>query len=507
MKVAIVASEVAPFSKTGGLADVIGALPGALQRLGAEVFVITPFYRCVGENAERLGLELHQESEKVSVPVGDTEHAASIMRSALPDSQTPVYFLDNAEYYDRPGLYSNPQDGSELEDNSERFLFLSRCALELCLQLGIEPDVFHCHDWQTGLLPIYLKTLYRERLPDSASVFTVHNIEYQGIFWHWDMRLTNLDWALLNWRMLEYYGNLSFLKAGLVGGDVLTTVSKRYAEEIQAEKYGAGMEGVMRERAKDLFGIVNGVDYTVWNAETDPQIPTNYSEADLSGKATCKDQLQQRFGLERRADVPLIGMISRLVGQKGFDLLAAVVPELMKEDVQLVVLGTGDPAYHEFLQDLRSRYPDKVGALLGFSELTAHWIEAGGDMFLMPSRYEPCGLNQLYSLRYGTVPIVRSTGGLADTITDYEEAGSGGEANGFAFEDYGKEALLDAVRRALRLYKDREAWRSLMRTGMRQDWSWDRSAREYCNAYRRAVERAGQRFIDPQDNRIRDTGT
>jgi len=505
MKVAIVASEVTPFSKTGGLADVIGALPGALQKLGMEVFVITPFYRCVGENAERLGLELHRESKKVSVPVGDSQHTASIVRGNLPDSQIPVYFLDNAEYYDRAGLYGDPRNGSEHEDNSERFLFLSRCALELCMEPAMQPQVFHCHDWQTGLLPIYLKTLYRDRLPNCASVFTTHNIEYQGIFWHWDMRLTGLDWSLFNWRMLEYYGNLSFLKAGLVGGDVLTTVSKRYAEEIQTPQYGAGMEGVMRERAKDLYGIVNGVDYKVWNAEVDPQIPANYSADDLSGKATCKDQLQQRFGLERRADVPLIGMISRLAGQKGFDLLAAAIPELMEEDIQFAILGTGEAKYQNFVRELRSCHPEKVGALLGFSESMAHWIEAGSDMFLMPSRYEPCGLNQLYSLRYGTVPIVRATGGLADTIVDYDKAGEDAEANGFAFEDYGKDALLDAVRRALRLYKDRDSWRNVMLTGMRQDWSWDRSARGYCEAYQRAVERAGQRTIGPQDNRIRDT--
>jgi len=496
MKVVLVASEVAPFSKTGGLADVTGSLPRALHKLGIDALVITPFYRCVRDNVERLGLELHREGAEIRVPMGDWESGGAILRSELPDSAVPVYLLDSPGYYDRVGLYNRPQDGSEHEDNSERFIFLCRGALELCLELGIAPDVFHCHDWQTGPLPVYLKTLYRDRLPDTASLFTVHNIEYQGIFWHGDMKLTGLDSALFNWRMLEYYGNLSFLKAGLVGGDVLTTVSKKYAEEIQTDEYGAGLEGVVRERADDLFGIVNGVDYGVWNPETDQAIPVNYSQDDLCGKAACKQALQEEFGLPQRDDVPLVGMISRLVGQKGFDLLATAMPELMTKEIQFAILGTGEARYHEFLSGLRAKYPDKVGVMLSFSEQAAHRVEAGSDMFLMPSRYEPCGLNQLYSLKYGTVPIVRATGGLADTVIDYGQSkGSNREANGFVFERYAKGALLDAVNRALKLYANSEEWHKLRLAGMPQDWSWDRSAREYCEAYKRACERSRERFV------------
>ena len=491
MQIALIASEVAPFSKTGGLGDVVGALPKALADLGHDLIVFSPCYRLVRENSARLGLSLEQwAGGPVSVPVGDSELPAGIVGSNLPGSHVRVCFLENDRYYDRDGLYSDPKGGADFQDNSERFVFLSRGALVACAALGLQPDVFHCHDWQTGLVPVYLNALYRGQFPRSASAFTVHNVAYQGIFWHWDMRLTGLDWELFNWRMLEYYGDLCFLKAGLVGADVLTTVSKKYAEEIQTDESGAGMQGVLRERSTDLFGIVNGVDYTEWNPETDPWIASNFSAEDPSGKEQCKESLQAEFNLAQEPSVPLIGLIGRLSDQKGFDLFVQAVVELAGRDVQFVVLGVGEPRYHGLLSDLAAQFPKKVGLRLDFSEETAHHVEAGSDMFLMPSRYEPCGLNQLYSLKYGTVPIVRATGGLADTVVDYsEEDNAPGKATGFVFQEYSSAALLAAVNRALRLYEDREKWRQLMLTGMEQDWSWTRSAAEYVEVYEKAAQK------------------
>ena len=491
MKIAMVASEVAPFSKTGGLGDVIGALPPELSRLGESVVVISPLYSMVRENAGERGPELMEcPVAPLRVPVGDFEVEARLFESRLPGSEVKAYFLENDHYYDRPGLYTNPEDGGDYQDNSERFIFLCRGALEACKALGMEPDVFHCHDWQTGLLPIYLRYLYKEDLPGTASVFTIHNLAYQGLFWHWDMKLAGLPWELFNWRMLEYYGNLSFLKGGLVGAHVLTTVSQRYAEEIQTEEYGMGMEGVLRQRSNDLFGVVNGVDYNVWNPATDKLIVRNYSPEDQSGKQECKRALQEAFKLPVDDHAPLVGMIGRLADQKGFDLVAEALDELMERDLQLVILGTGQPSYHDLLADMASRFPDRIGVFLGFDDAVAHQIEAGSDMFLMPSRFEPCGLNQLYSLKYGTVPIVRETGGLADTVTDYnEETEKAATATGFSFKGDGKDVLVAAVDRALTVYRSNpETWQKLLSRGMQQDWSWVRSARTYRELYRKAVQ-------------------
>jgi len=491
MDIVVVASEVAPFSKTGGLGDVIGALPQELSRLGEHVVVISPLYSVVRENARAHGLELEQCSvAPLHVPIGDFEVEARLFESRLPGSDVKVYFLDNDNYCARPGLYTNPENGGDYEDNNERFIFLCRGSLEACKALGMQPDVFHCHDWQTGLVPMYLRHLYRDDFPRAGSVFTIHNLAYQGLFWHWDMKLTGLPWELFNWRALEYYGKLSFLKAGLVGADVLTTVSRRYAEEIQTPEYGLGMEGVLRQRSNDLFGVVNGVDYNVWDPATDKLIARNYTPEDLSGKQKCKRALQEEFKLPADARTPLVGMIGRLVDQKGFDFVAEALEELVERGLQLVVLGTGQPHYHGLLRNMASRFPDNIGVFLGFQDSAAHRVEAGSDMLLMPSRFEPCGLNQLYSLKYGTVPIVRETGGLADTVTDYRE-GSEEAATGFSFQGEGKAALLEALDRALDLYRnDPDGWREIMLRGMEQDWSWGQSARRYRELYERAVQAA-----------------
>jgi len=487
MNIAMVTPEVVPFSKTGGLGDVVGALPHALEKLGHDVVVFSPLYSMVRSSAEQLGIALEESpAGTISVQVGDFEVKGRVMQASMPGTQATAYFLENDAYYDRPGLYVSPADGTDYQDNSERFIFFCRGVLEACKAMGLVPDVFHCHDWQTGLIPVYLKHLYQDDFPRSASVFTVHNVAYQGLFWHWDMKLTGLPWELFNWRMLEYYGNLSFLKAGLVGADKLTTVSKKYAEEIQTEKYGLGLEGVFRDRVDDLTGIVNGVDYTVWSPESDPALPANYSAEDLSGKAACKKALQEAFNLPQEADVPVMGMIGRLVNQKGLDLLTEALPNLMDEPLQLVVLGTGERLYHDLLEQATGRYPDKVGARLDFDESLAHLIEAGSDLFLMPSRFEPCGLNQLYSMKYGTVVVVSETGGLADTVSDYgPEDGPGAQGStGFVFPPDDVKGMTTAIKRALRLYREgSEKWRALMLRGMSQDWSWERSARQYVEVY------------------------
>ncbi|MHC4480110.1 MAG: glycogen synthase GlgA [Planctomycetota bacterium] len=501
MQVLMVASEVAPFSKEGGLADVLGALPAAVARLGHDVAVVSPLYRGVRQRAAEVGSPLKPvDGGAFTVAIGDAGVPAAVWQSATPDGEVTLYFLENDRYYDRDGYYTRPSDNAEYQDNSERFIFLSRGALEMCKVLGLAPQIIHCHDWPTGLVPIYVRHVYDEDLSEVATVFTIHNIAYQGLFWHWDMKLAGLPWSLFTWKMLEYYGNLSFLKGGLVGADALTTVSKTYSREIQTEEHGRGMHGVLQERAPDLYGIVNGIDNDVWNPATDSRIPANYSAEDLSGKARCKEVLQERFGLPTRPEVPLIGMVCRLVDQKGLDLLREALPGLLEGDIQFVVLGRGDPEHHGFLSRMQSARPDAFGVLLAYSDEVAHLVEAGSDMFLMPSRFEPCGLNQLYSLAYGTVPVVRETGGLADTVTDYsDERLRSGIATGFTFGPYEARALAEALGRALGVYADGDRWRCLMLNGMAQDWSWERSAREYVEVYQEALRKvSGQLHAERQ---------
>ena len=491
MRIVMVASEVAPFSKEGGLADVLGALPVALSALGHDVCVISPLYRGVRRRADEIGLPLQPvRTGDFSVPIGEMDVPAAAWRSRLPKGSVEVLFLENDHYYDRDGYYTDAANHADYQDNSERFIFLSRGALELCMALELRPDVVHTHDWHTGLVSVYIKHVYPRYFADTATVFTIHNLAYQGIFWHWDMKLAGLPWHLFNWKMLEYYGNLSFLKAGLVGADILTTVSKGYSREIQTERYGCGMHGILQERSADLRGIVNGIEVETWNPATDPHLPANYDASDMSGKAECRRALCARFGLDGDAGAPVVGMISRLVEQKGLDLLERALPSLLDGRMQFAVLGMGKPHYHEFLNGVHERHPGLFGVHLEYDEALARLIEAGSDMFLMPSSFEPCGLNQLYSMRYGTVPVVRATGGLADTVTDCSEENlASGEATGFVFADYNADALTDALARALALYGNGDKWRRLMLNGMARDWSWKRSAHEYVEAYEAAVHK------------------
>jgi starch synthase len=490
-------SEVVPFSKTGGLADVLGALPRAMSQLGHRPMVVTPAYRCV----HHAGLPLEKTNRSFTVPIGTRTVTGTYLQSRLPGTDIPVYFVDQPGYYDRPGLYQD--QGYDYPDNCERFVCFCRAAMELIRQLGLHVDVLHCNDWQTGLMPAYLRIEYdRVRgYRDLVSVMTIHNMAYQGQFWHWDMLLTGLDWQYFNWRQLEHWGSLNLLKSGLSFADAITTVSRRYADEIQSAPLGCGLESVLRSRHQDLRGIVNGVDYQVWNPHWDAHLPQPYGlETWESGKAVCKAKLQEEFGLAIAPRTPLIGFVGRLADQKGCDLLEVIMREWAPQvDVQWVILGTGQPHFEQRFAELAREYPHRIATRLSFSEPLAHRIEAGVDLFVMPSRYEPCGLSQLYSLKYGSIPVVRETGGLADTVCDAsEDAIAAGKATGFLFQPYEVDALRKTLQRAIAIYHERPAvWRKLVETGMQQDWSWSASARQYMALYEQLLSRHDEHRIRP----------
>ncbi len=489
MKILHATTEAVPFAKTGGLGDVCGSLPIELARLGHAATVIMPAFRQVHQ------AETPIESTGVSfdIPIGNKMVPGRFLRSHLPGSDVPVYFVEQDAYFDRPELYR--EKGQDYRDNCERFVFFNRAVLEAIRLLDLKTDLIHANDWQTGLLPAYLATEY-QILPtyeSAAVVFTIHNLAFQGNFWHWDMLLTGLDWKYFNWRQMEFFGNLNFMKTGLTFADGLSTVSPRYAKEIQSAPLGCGLEGVLQHRADDLSGIVNGVDYRQWNPATDTDIAAPYdTETVAEGKPVCKRALQRELGLPEDPNTPLVATIGRLTDQKGFDLIAQVIPRWVQEiPVQWVILGTGEAKYHKLLQELAERSPNKVAVRLEFNAPMAHKIEAGADILLMPSRFEPCGLNQLFSLKYGTVPVVRATGGLDDTITSMtHETMAAGTANGFVFREYSPLALSETLRQACDLYcTDRPVWQHLMSVGMHQDWSWQRSARQYVRLFERTLSK------------------
>jgi starch synthase len=490
MQIVFIASEAAPFAKTGGLADVVGALPKALAALGHDVYLILPFYRSV----RACDPKLVETRVAVSVDMPKGPLVGRVVRTDLPGSDVPVFLVQNDELYDREALYG--ASAGDYADNCQRFAFFSRAALLAIDELDLTPDVIHAHDWQTGLVPPLLTVRHAQdpAVARAARVFTVHNLSYQGLFWHWDMPLTGLPWEMFNWQELEFHNKINLLKGGIVFADLITTVSPRYAQEIQTPAFGCGLEEVLKARAADLVGVVNGVDYSVWSPDVDPFIPANYSADDLSGKAACKRQLQLAERLPA-VDVPLVGMVTRLVDQKGLDLLIQVLDEVMALELQLVVLGAGMPAYEKLLTEYALRFPHRLSVHIGFDNELAHRIEAGADLFLMPSQFEPCGLNQLYSLRYGTVPLVHETGGLADTVVNLTgETLAAGRANGFSFAPYLPDALMECLKAALNLYaKSPDIWRRLQVAAMRQDFSWDASARRYVELYALARERAAKR--------------
>lgn len=494
MKILLATSEAVPFAKTGGLADVTSALPAQLARMGHEPVVILPAYRHTrnsGQKIETTGIQLQ-------VPIGNKTVQGSLLKSQLPESTVPVYLVQQDHYFDREELYT--VDGKDYIDNCERFVFFCRAVVDAIRLLDLRTDLLHANDWQTGLIPAYLKTLYSSTAgyEQIATLLTIHNLAYQGKFWHWDMELTGLDWKYFNWQQMEYFGHLNLLKTGIVFSDSINTVSPRYAEEIQSAPLGCGLEGALRHRREVLSGIINGVDYNVWNPATDPYIAAHYDVSNYAeGKAVCKAALQEDLGLPQDERVPLVGFIGRLTSQKGIDLIAGMMKDTLEtSNLQWVFLGTGDPKYEETLSQLAERHPKKVVARFTFSTPLAHQIEAGADMFLMPSRYEPCGLNQLYSLKYGTVPIVRVTGGLADTITDMTpETLDDATANGFCFHEYTTLAFAETLQRASNIFIQRNTWNSLVANGMHQDWSWENSAKKYVSLYEQTIRRSKETVL------------
>ncbi len=483
LRILLISSEVEPFAKTGGLADVAGALPQALATLGHDVRVLMPKYRGV----ERHGT-LKTAVPRVYVPIGDRTTEGALLEGRL-SRAVPVYFLAHDHYYDRPALYGTGQ--GDYLDNCERFIFFCRGALEALRALGWTPHVIHANDWQSGLVPVYLETLYKDdpALGEVGTLFTIHNLAYQGVFWHFDMPLTGLGWDLFTPAGLEFYGKLNFLKGGLVFADVLNTVSKTYAQEIQTAEFGCGLEGVLQYRRADLHGVVNGIDVAAWDPATDRDITKPYSAEDLAGKAACKQALAQELGIDADG-APIIGIVSRLAAQKGLDLVLAALPELVDAGFELALLGAGEPGLETAFGEAARASRGRIAIRTGFDNALARRIYAGSDMFLMPSRYEPCGLGQMISMRYGTIPIVRRTGGLADTVVEARPARRTG--TGFGFAEPTARALLEAATRALAAYREPALWRQLQRNAMAQDFSWPASAREYVALYRKAAKAAAR---------------
>ena len=471
MRILYIASEAVPFAKTGGLADVMGSLPQSVKELGHEAVVLIPRYQGIGVKEPVVS--------SLTVPFGGTLRFCSVSEPEK-TTEVRVFLLDYPTYFDRENLYQVANQ--DYPDNAERFAFFSLAAIEFAKRAPKPPDVIHCNDWQSALVPVYLKTLYRGDpfFRRTKSLLTIHNLSFQGIFPRSTLSRISLPEELFNPEQLEFYGNLNFLKGGILFADQLSTVSLKYSREILTPEFGCGLEGVLLKRAADLTGILNGVDYAHWDPATDPWLSTTYSSDDLKGKKTCKTALLKKFKIQGSLGRPLIGIVSRLVDQKGFDLLYEVADAIIAEGASLIVLGTGEQKYCRFFLELQQRHPLHVGVKIDYDEGLAHMIEGGSDMFLMPSRFEPCGLNQIYSLKYGTVPIVRATGGLDDTIKDYSQSEEG---NGFKFFTYSPKDLLDAVRRAIHVYQDQARWEGLMKNGMRQDFSWRHSAERYLDLY------------------------
>ncbi len=488
MKVLIASSEIVPFAKTGGLADVTGSLSRALRRAGVEADCVLPLYRAVDRNR----FPLMQTGPPVRVPLGHREEMG-VIEEADGGGGVRAFLIRNDRYFDREFLYGT-KDG-EYADNCERFTFFCRAVMEWLVRTGRRYDILHCNDWQTGLLPVYVKTLYsdEEATRSAGTVFTVHNLGYQGLFWNHDLPQTGLGWDLFTPQGLEFYGKLNLMKAGLVFADILSTVSPTYSLEIQTPEYGYGLEGVLYERRTDLYGIINGIDNDEWSPSTDRLIAQRYSRDDLSGKKACRADLLSEFGWTGTVEEPVIGMVGRLTAQKGMDLLVEIGEWLAGQRVRVVLLGFGERTYEEAMTELGRKYPDRISVRVAYDNRLAHKLEAGSDIYLMPSRYEPCGLNQIYSLKYGTVPVVRHTGGLADTVIDADADPAGG--TGFKFKGYNAAELKDAVSRALAAFGDRPRWERIVGRGMEKDFSWGPSAKEYVALYEKALRKRGRQAL------------
>ena len=488
MRILIITPEANPFARSGGLAEVTYALAWALVKLGHQVSVVLPLYRQVRES----GRPITSTGVTVSVPLSFKTLSAEIFTYQI-DPNLNFYFVGQDTLFNREGLYGTAY--GDFDDNAERFIFFSRAVVEMIEPLDLKLDVCHAHEWQTGLVPVYLRTAYCDRptLKSLPVVYTVHNVGYQGLFSSYDLPLTGLGWELLNPKGLEFYGKLNFMKGGVVFADLITTVSAKYREEILTPEYGFGLEGLFRERAQELYGILEGVDYVRWTPEKDEFLPVPYDRNNLAGKKTCKAALLERFGLKVSPKRPLIGMATRFLERKGIDLVENIMDDLMNLDVGLVIQGTGEERHHYILQEMSLKYHERLGLVIGYSEELAHQIIAGADVFLMPSRYEPCGLDQLYCLRYGTVPVVRATGGLDETVKEFDPAT--GKGTGFKFNSYSPAELLGAVKRALSVYQQPRVWEALMKSNMALDYSWTKTAApKYVELYRLAAEKR-QRLV------------
>ena len=477
MEIVFVASEMAPFAKTGGLADVIGSLPRELVKRGHRVSVFLPKYK----NITRKGFPLKQAVKAIEIPVGFETEAGSVW--TCPFNGVTVYFVDRADYFDRDELYGTP--AGDYPDNDRRFTFFQRLVLEALKRLNLKPDVIHCHDWQTGLIPAYLKTLYRSDsfFKKTKTIFTVHNLSYQGNFPPDSMSLTGLSFDEFRYERLEFYGKVSFIKGGLIYSDLVTTVSERYAKEIQTQEMGCGLEGTLATRKDDLFGVVNGIHSEDWDPARDAEVPVHFNSRDLVGKKACKKALQQENRISQESDRPLFAFIGRLIPQKGIDLVIQVVEDMVAQNWQLVLLGTGLEEYHKALRIFGKRHPKHIGLNITFDLKMAKRIYAGADMLLMPSHFEPCGLGQMIALRYGTVPVVRATGGLYDTIQEFNP--KSGKGNGFRFSGYSAKELFETMNQAVDVFRDARLWAKLMRNGMACDCSWRHSAKRYEAWYER----------------------
>jgi starch synthase len=480
MKILLASSEVHPYSKTGGLADMIGAMGKALSRAGHDVSVVTPLYRGVRERFPAI----KPVDWVFDLPLGSSRVKAGLAALEI-EKGLKVYFVEKPEYYDRAGIYN--EHSVDYGDNAERFVFFSKCVVHLARYLRWKPEIVHVNDWQTGLVAAFIKDQsHREGWGNPPKVcLTVHNLAYQGYFPRAKFGLTNLPEHFFSNDGVESYGQLNCLKAGIGFADAITTVSPRYAREIVTEEFGCGLDGLLRKRQDRLTGILNGVDYDEWNTTNNPHLKHPYSVRSLQGKARIKSDLQQQFNLPQRSDVPLFGTITRLTEQKGMDIALGALEEMLQADMQYVLLGSGSPNYERAYQQLQQRYPQKVAVYVGFNQALSHQVEAACDFYIMPSRYEPCGLNQMYSLRYGTIPIVRTTGGLDDSIVDAVENSS--LADGVKFTEYSAHALSKAIRKALVIYSDRDLMALYRRNGMTLDFSWSRTLRKYEAVYAEAL--------------------
>lgn len=486
-RVLMMASEAAPFARTGGLGDVIGVLPIALSKQGYEVRVFIPRYAGIDRNRFKFEASLRPHS----VAMMHGPETATFENTRL--TGVEYYLVSGNRYFERPGIYQDPVTGKDYPDNDERFCFFCLAVLEATMLHGWKPDVIHVHDWQTAITPALCKytRLNETGLGQLPTVLTIHNLGYQGIFESSRFKHLGLPQSLIEpvSGPFEFYGKMSFLKAGIALADVLTTVSPRYAREItESAEFGAGLEGVLKERKSSLVGILNGVDYGQWSPTRDKHISYTYSAANLTRKRMNKVELLRTCGMPQRLDTPLIAMISRLAEQKGFDLIESAGEELLSLDLQMIVLGKGEARYQQLLMDLQKAYPEKLRVFLTFDEPLSHKIEAAADMFLMPSRYEPCGLNQMYSMKYGTVPIVRKVGGLADSVTEFDE--STGAGTGFLFEEYSASAMMTAIKRGLAVFEKKRVWSKLVKNGMSKDFSWSTAASKYAEIYESVMNRS-----------------